>query len=389
MARTFKRLSARSVSSIFRPGRHADGDGLYLVVDRSGAKRWVFLTRRGGKQREIGLGGLTRVSLAAARTKADEVRRQLADGLDPIVERKRARAAASAKPTFGAFWREVVPSIVLEFRNPKHRAQWSSTLASYAAALEDRPIDEITTDEVLDVLRPIWTSKPETASRLRGRLERIFDAARTRGLRSGENPARWRGHLATVLPKRIRLARGHHAALPYQRVPAFMARLKEMDAISAQALQFCILTASRSGEVYGAAWDEVDFERQLWTVPATRMKAGRPHRVPLSDAAIQILSALSKRRASSLVFPGQKPGRSMSNMAMAMTLRRLEPSVTVHGFRSSFRDWAAEQTDVPGEIAEAALAHTIGDATERAYRRGDALEKRRVLMEAWAEFLQP
>lgn len=389
MARSVKRLTARSVATIREPGRHADGDGLYLVVDKSGAKRWVFLFKQAGKLREMGLGGLAKVSLADARGLAVDVRKIVAAGGDPIAERQRAKAAAVSSPDrFGPFAMALIDEISVGFRNAKHRAQWRSTVENYAQSLFPLRLDEIETDHVLRVLRPIWTTKAETASRVRGRIERILDAARARGLRSGENPARWRGHLDALLPKPTKLVRGHHAAMPYDQVPAFMARLREVDAISARALEFCILTAARSGEVLGAAWDEVDLEAAVWTAPAERMKAGGIHRVPLSGAAIELLRPLHDLRVSSYVFPGARPNRPLSVMAMSMMLRRVTPSgATVHGFRSSFRDWAAEETDFPREIAEAALAHTVGDAVERAYRRGDALEKRRALMGAWAAWV--
>lgn len=389
MARTVNRLTARSVATITKPGRHADGDGLYLVVDKSGARRWVFLFRREGKLKEMGLGGAGRVSLAEAREKASEIRKQLASGLNPIEERRRAAETETGERTFGPFATALVPEICAGFRNEKHRAQWASTLTTYASSLNDRPLDEIGTDDVLRVLKPIWMTKPETASRLRGRIERILDAARARGLRSGENPARWRGHLDAVLPKPSKLSRGHHPAMPFERVPAFVTRLREIDAVSARALQFCLLTAARSGETLGAAWSEFDLDDGVWVVPAERMKAGRTHRVPLSTAALTLLKSLRERRVGDLVFPGQRRGRPLSNMAMTMMLRRLEPEgATVHGFRSAFRDWAAEMTDHPREIAEAALAHTVGDQSERSYRRRDALEKRRALMEDWAAFLE-
>ncbi len=391
MAKSVKRLTARSVATISKPGRHADGDGLYLVVDKSGARRWVFLFRREGKLKEMGLGGAGRVSLAQAREAAAEIRSQLAEGRNPIDERRRASSgdgSDAAEKRFGPFAAALVPEICAGFRNPKHRAQWSATLATYASSLNEKTLDEIETDDVLDVLRPIWMSKPETASRLRGRIERILDAARARGLRSGENPARWRGHLDALLPKAQKLSRGHHAAMPFERVPAFVAKLREAGSISARALEFCILTATRSGETLGAAWVEVDREAGIWTAPAERMKAGRAHRVPLSTAASALLNDLAKDPVGEFIFPGQRPGRSLSNMAMAMTLRRLEPErLTVHGFRSAFRDWAAEMSDHPREIAEAALAHTVGDAVERAYRRRDGLEKRRALMEDWAAYI--
>jgi integrase len=253
-------------------------------------------------------------------------------------------------------------------------------------------VDEIDTTAVLEVLQPLWASVPETASRLRGRIETVLDAARARGLigQHEANPARWRGHLDKLLPKRQKLTRGHHAAMPFAEVPDFMGRLRERDAVAARALEFTILTAARSGEVLGARWEEIDFERAVWTVPATRMKGGREHRVPLSSRALAILKRLDEARISEFVFPGQRQGKPLSGMAMEMILRRMNADgVTVHGFRSSFRDWCGEVSTFPREVAEAALAHVAGDATERAYRRGDALDKRRTLMEAWAQFCEP
>jgi integrase len=263
------------------------------------------------------------------------------------------------------------------------------TLTKYAAPLRDKPIAAVHTDDVLSVLAPIWQTKNETASRLRGRIERVLDAARAKGLRSGENPARWRGHLDHLLPRRQRLSRGHHAALPYPDVPAFVAGLREREAIAALALEFLILNASRLGEVLGAKWNEIDLEAKVWTIPPERMKAGREHRVPLTKRGLEILATAEKLRTSDYVFPGQRRGRPLSPMSMEMLRRRMKVDVTVHGFRSSFRDWAGECTSFPREIAEAALAHIIGDETERAYRRGDALEKRRKLMAAWAAFCDP
>jgi len=262
------------------------------------------------------------------------------------------------------------------------------TLTNYAAPLRSKPINEIGTDDVLGVLTPLWQSKSETTSRLRGRIERVLDAARAKGLRSGENPARWRGHLDHLLPKRHKLTRGHHAAMPYVDVPAFMVDLRGREAVAALALEFLILTAARSSEVMGAVWSEIDRDAKIWTIPASRMKAGREHRVPLTAQALAILDGIEKVRTSDYVFPGQKCGRPLSVLALAMRLRRMKvENATVHGFRSSFWDWAGERTAFPREVAEAALAHVVGDETERAYRRGDALEKRRKLMEAWAGFL--
>jgi integrase len=259
-----------------------------------------------------------------------------------------------------------------------------------SSGIGDKKLDEITTDNVLGVLKPIWLTKPETASRLRGRIERVLDAAKAKGLRHGENPARWRGHLDHLLPKRQKLSRGHHAAMPYKDVPAFLERLRGLGGLSALALEFCILGAARSGEVFGAKWDEIDLDRKVWTVPAERMKSGREHRVPLTDrilAIIETVEPLRRTEHGDFIFPGQKRGRPLSSMALEMQLRRMKiENSTVHGFRSSFRDWAGEETHFPREMAEAALAHVVGDNTERAYRRGDALERRRELMEAWMRY---
>jgi integrase len=252
------------------------------------------------------------------------------------------------------------------------------------------PVDEVATEAVLDVLRPVWQRAPETASRLRGRIEAVLDFAKARGWRAGENPAVWRGHLALILPKRQKLTRGHHAAMAFDAVPEFIAALRERDAMAALALEFLILTAARSGEVLGARWAEIDLEAKVWTIPASRMKAAREHRVPLSSRALAILAQLVETKTGEFVFFGQRHGKPLSPMSLEKTMRRLKVvGATVHGFRSAFRDWAGETTSFPREIAEAALAHVAGDSTERAYRRGDALEKRRELMEAWAAFCEP
>lgn len=385
MARKLNRLNARSVMTIKKPGRHADGGGLYLVVDKRGAKRWVFLFRQNGRLREMGLGGLTSVGLADARKLAESCRRSRASGLNPIETRK----ANTRVPTFGDCADEFLAGMSKQWRNEKHRAQWRSTLTDYTTEIRGKPVNTIETEDVLRVLKPLWETIPETASRLRGRIERVLDAARAKGHRSGENPARWRGHLDKLLPARQKLTRGHHAALPYQEVPAFIGRLRERDALAAQALEFTILTAARSGEVLRMKWDEIDLKEKVWKVPPERMKAGREHRVPLAQRAVAILERMNSVRTSDYVFPGARTGQPLSFMAMQMALRRMSENVTTHGFRSSFRDWCGEATNFPREIAEAALAHVVGDATERAYRRGDALEKRRKLMTAWAAYCEP
>lgn len=339
------------MATIKNAGRHADGGGLYLVVDKSGAKRWAFLYRREKKLKEMGLGGLNSVSLARARELAGEARSIIAEGGDPINAR---RAIVQTSLTFGQASDELIEAIGPGFRNAKHLAQWKMTLTHYAASLRDKPIDGITTDDVLEVLRPIWSTKPETASRVRGRIERVLDAAKARGLRTGENPALWRGHLANLLPKRNKLSRGHHAAMDYREVPAFVALLRQREAVSARALEFTILTAARSGETYGAIWPEINLRSAVWTIPAARMKAGREHRVPLSDQAVAILKEMQKAKQSDtgFVFPGAKRDEPLSAMAMEMILRRMKIDVTVHGFRSSFRDWCGEATSYPREVAE-------------------------------------
>jgi integrase len=392
MGSALHKLSARRVTTEVKTGRHSDGGGLYLVVGPTGSRKWLFIYRSAGKQREMGLGaavGAEAVSLAEARIRAAECRAVLARGADPIEVRREQKAQAPLRlvPTFGEFADRYIEAHRSSWRNEKHIGQWQTTLSTYAAPLRDKVVDEVTREHVLAILKPIWATKNETASRLRGRIEVILDAAKAEGLRQGENPAAWKGNLKHSLPKRQKLQRGHHPAMAYEKVPVFVQALRARDATAARALEFLILTAARSGEVLGARWGEIDLERGIWIVPTARMKAGREHRVPLSDRAKTILEAMAAVRAGDLVFPG-RGGRPMSNMAMEMLLRRMkEDEVTVHGFRSSFRDWAAEETPFPREIAEAALAHVVGDSTERAYRRGDALERRRELMQAWADYV--
>jgi integrase len=340
---------------------------------------WV----REGKRREMGLGAYPVVTLAKARGKASECRTAVEDGRDPIAERQK-----EAEPTFGECADKFLASMQSSWRNEKHRAQWKMTLEVYCKTIRAKKVSDIATDDVLKVLNPVWQDKPETASRLRGRMERVLDFAKARGWRRGENPALWRGHLKNVLPARQKLTRGHHAAMPYKDVPAFSKALQRAEAMAARALEFLILTASRSSEVTGARWPEFDFKTEVWVVPPERMKAGKEHRVPLSKRAMQIVSELHEAGVSDFVFPGQKPKRPLSSSAMEMLMRRLKSDqYTVHGFRSGFRDWAGDETSFPREVAEAALAHRVGDETERAYRRADALEKRRKLMQAWADYL--
>jgi integrase len=392
--RILNRFSAKEVERLKTPGRHSDGGGLYLAIDESGRRRWVFMYVRRGRRVELGLGGGRDLALAAARTEATALRAMLANGEDP----KAARAKEEV-PTFGECADAYVEIMQSSWRNPKHAAQWSMTLKTYAKSIRNHPIDEITTQDVLDILQPLWKRVPETAKRLRGRIENVLDAAKAKGQRSGENPARWRGHLDQLLPKRRQLTRGHHVALPYEGVPAFMEELRTRTAAAARALEFTILTASRTSEVLGARWEEMDLEKAVWTIPASRMKAAREHRVPLSQRCLGIVQEMQQEEDEGqgenrdqdkrgLVFPGPKSGKSLSTMAMAMLLRRMKSEVTVHGFRSSFRDWASETTGFPHEVCEMALAHTITNKAEAAYRRGDLFEKRRKLMAAWANYCQ-
>jgi integrase len=379
------KLTARKVATA-KAGKYSDGGNLYLIVSDRGTRKWVLRFTWRGNAKEMGLGSATSVPLADAREKAADARRTVAQGLNPIEVRKRDGGI----PTFGGMADNVVEALSAGFRNEKHKAQWRMTLENYAAPLRAKPVDTIGTDDVLAVLKPIWLEKAETASRLRGRIEKVLDAAKAKGFREGENPARWRGHLDHLLPKPLKLTRGHHAAMAYEDVPAFIARLRKTGATAALALEFCILMAARSGEVLGLRWSEIDMDKKIWTVPAERMKAGREHRVPLSPRAISILKKLAKIKDGKFVFTGQHPSKPLSSMAMEMVLRRLNvDSATVHGFRSSFRDWAGNVSNFPREITEMALAHVIGDKAEQAYRRSDALDKRRKLMEAWANYCEP
>jgi integrase len=378
------------------PGRHADGGGLQLLVKESGARSWVYRFMLRGKSRDIGLGpaaGVGAISLSAARDLADALRVKVKSGVDPLEERQQATAealaAAQAAKVAGVTFKAMAETHIAankdSWRNAKHKQQWENTLKTYAyPVIGDLPVAEVDTPHVLKVLEPIWRDKAETASRLRGRIETVLDSAKARGYRQGENPARWRGHLAQILPARTKLSRGHHKAMHYAAVPAFVADLGEREALAALALEFVILTAARSGEVIGARWGEVDLAKAVWTVPAERMKAGREHRVPLSPRAVGILEQ-AKQFDGDYVFAATRK-KPLSSMAMAMLLRRMKQDVTVHGFRSAFRDWAAECTGYSHEVAEMALAHTISNAVERAYRRGDLFDKRRKLMEAWADF---
>jgi integrase len=393
MARTIGKLTALAVDKAKRRGYYGDGGGLFLQVSASGSKSWVFRFKEAGKLREMGLGAIHTIGLAEARDKARECRRLRLDGIDPIearkVARSQARLAAATATTFKDCAERYIASHGAGWRSPMHAAQWPGTLGRYVyPVFGSLPVQAVDVGLVLKALEPIWTEKPETAGRVRGRIESVLDWATARGYRQGENPARWRGHLENLLPGKSKLRRvKHHAALPYGEIGDFIAQLKQQEGVATRALEFTILTAARTGEVIGASWPEINSAERLWIVPAGRMKSGKEHRVPLSDATLAILEHMQAIRQGDFVFPGGKARRPISNMAMMMTLRRMgRGDLTVHGFRSSFRDWAAERTDFPNEVAEMALAHAVSGKVEAAYRRGDLFEKRRQLMDAWSRF---
>ncbi len=403
MARKAAGLTAAAVKTA-KPGRYGDGNGLYLLVRSADSKFWVFrYTPAGGKMREMGLGragyGDGEIPLVDAREHAGALYKQVRAGIDPLDQRlantKAMKAEAQKALVKAITFRDVAEKFMdaheAGLQNAKHKMQWRNTMATYAyPVIGDIPVAEIETGEVLAILEPIWRTKPETASRVRGRIDSIIDYARTLGWRSAENPARWRGHLSNALPKRSKVAPvKHHAALPWTAMGGFMADLKGQAGLAAIALQFTILTAARSGEGLGARWSEVDLVARVWTVPASRMKAGKEHRVPLSDAALRVLEVTQASRSKSAgdeyIFPGTALGRPLSIMAMTMVLRRMgHGNITVHGFRSSFRDWASERTNQSNEVIEMALAHTIANKVEAAYRRGELFDKRQGLMQSWA-----
>lgn len=393
--RVIHKLSVTKVKTLKTPGYHADGGGLYLRVKPGGTKSWTFRYMLEGRRRDAGLGAYPAVGLAKARVTAEESRRLLAGGIDPIeqktVQRAAERAAAAKEITFKECAREYVDAHEAGWRNAKHRQQWRNTLATYVyPVFGAKAVEEVGTDDVLTVLQPMWTEKPETAGRVRGRIEAVLDWAKARDYRSGENPARWRGHLKLMFPAKTKVRKVvHHPALPYAEVGDLMVELREQTAIGARALEFLVLTAVRTAEALGARWDEIDMDAKMWVIPAERMKGGREHRVPLASRTIILLKEMAEIQQNEYVFPGMKPGRPLSNMTLTMLLRRTGHSdITVHGFRSTFRDWAAETTHYPNHIVEMALAHTIGSGVEAAYRRGDLFEKRRKLMYAWAAFCE-
>lgn len=395
MPRQAKELTALEVSRLRSPGMHAIGGvpGLYLQVVESGGRTWVLRLVIGQKRREMGLGGYPAVTLAQVKEKARDARELVDRGIDPIQQRREAKSAlladAAAGKTFSQCVTDYVDAKSAEWRSPKHRQQWSNTLDQYAKpTIGKLLVRDVTLAHVLKILEPIWTTKTETASRVRGRIESVLDWATVRGYRSGDNPARWRGHLDKLLPAPTKVAKvEHHAALDVKELPAFMAALREQKGTGARALEFAILTAARSGEVRGATWSEFDLEAGIWTIPAERMKAGKEHRVPLSPATLKLLRALPRIERCDLVFPSPT-SKVLSDMTLTAVTRRMEADAVPHGFRSTFRDWASEFTNYPRDVAEMALAHAIGDKVEAAYRRGELMEKRRRMMNDWAKFCE-
>jgi integrase len=396
MARNLHRLSPAAVKNA-KPGMHCDGGGLYLqaVTGANGdiRKSWLFRFAEAGREHQMGLGPLDVVSLAQAREKAAECRRLRQEGIDPIEARNAQRASAAAENakamTFDQCAERYIAAHRAGWRNPKHAAQWGSTLATYVAPVFGKlSVRAIDVGLVTKALEPIWATKPETASRVRGRIEAVLDWAAARGLRDADNPARWKGRLDKLLPRRSKVrAVAHHAALAFPEIGAFMRDLRDRDGgVAARALEFLILTVARTGEVLGAQWPEIDLKAKVWVVPPDRMKGGREHRVPLSDAAVTLLQSMAKIRENDFVFPGGRRAM-LSDMALLMLLRRMgHGEITAHGFRSTFRDWAAERTNFPNEVVEMALAHAVGSKVEAAYRRSDLFDKRRRLMAAWAAF---
>jgi integrase len=399
MPRQLHRLSTAKVKNA-KPGMHADGGGLYLQATIGTGdlirKSWIFRFATDGRERHMGLGSIENIGLAEARQRAADARKLRELGLDPIRARDESQATAAALAakqtmTFDACRDAYISAHRAGWKNVKHAGQWTVSLTTYATPLIGAvSVRDVDTGLVMQVLEPIWSVKPETAARVRGRIESILDWAKVRGFREGDNPARWRGHLDQLLPHRSKMQKvQHHPALPYGDLPAFLTLLRAEQGIAARALEWTILTAARTGETIGATAAEVHVRDKVWTIPGNRMKAEREHRVPLSDRAMTIIDELAPLRdAAGHLFPGQGQG-ALSNMAMLALLRRMgQAGVTVHGFRSTFRDWAAERTNYPNEVVEMALAHVVGDKTEAAYRRGDLFDKRRRLMDAWAEYCE-
>jgi integrase len=396
VARIINRLSHRKVETLKAPGMYSDGGGLYLQVtegsDDTRRKSWLFRYAVAGRERQMGLGPVSDVPLAEARDRALAARELRRAGKDPIVEREESRAEAKLAAAKSMSFDECATAYIAAhragWRNVKHASQWTNTVATYCSPIFGKlPVQLVDVGLVMKAIEPVWSTKPETAGRVRGRIERILDWAKVRGYRDGENPARWRGHLDHLLPARSKVRRvKHHAALPYPELPAFVAALRGRDAVAARALEFVILTAARTSEALGAKWSEIDLDARVWTIPAERMKAGREHRVPLADRAIEIIRSMMSSKQNDYIFCSDRR-ETLSNMSLLMLLRRIgRNDITTHGFRSTFRDWVEEQTDTPRAVAEMALSHAVGNAVEAAYRRGDLIEKRRVLMSKWTAY---
>jgi len=402
---SLNKLSARKVETLSKPGWHNDGGGLYLRITEGRSTKWIYVFKRDKKRREMGLGSLADVSLAQARELAVSARQMVKDGLDPIEERKAAaaqaaeaavavRAADRPTPLFGSFADTYIDTHEEGWRNPKHRQQWRNTIKTHAKPLLMKPVDAITSDDVLVVLKPIWTRIPETAGRLRSRIENILDAAKaSKHIASPwENPARWKGNLIHLLPRRKNKKQvRHHAAIPYEEMPDFMRRLRSRPAIAARALELTVLCATRTNETLKMRWSEVNLQTEVWTIPKERMKMNIEHRIPLPPRAIEIIREIprgSECNSDSYVFPGQSRGSPLSQMSMTMLLRRMKLGhYTVHGMRSSFRDYMGDMTHHAESTVEQALAHQVGDETSRAYRRGDAFLKRRQVLRDWETYL--
>ncbi|WP_443690434.1 tyrosine-type recombinase/integrase [Pseudomonas sp.] len=407
------KLTVKQIENMTAPGTYEDGDGLRLLIKPNGKKYWVLRFQLSGKRREMGLGTYPVIGLKEARQNSSDKRRLLRDGIDPLQARDEERAAQlvaeqqrkNKSVTFRDVSVDYIEAHRAGWKNVKHAQQWTNTLATYAdPVIGDLATNQITTEHILEVLKPIWGNKAETASRVRNRIELVLDAAKARGLRDGENPARWRGHLDKLLPPSSKAKRTqNHPALPYSELSRFIPTLNSIEGQSACALKMTILTACRTSEVLAADWSEIDLKAKLWAIPGARMKAGKVHTVPLSDALVGLLNGLPRIQDSSLLFPGTRKGRPISNMAMLMTLRRMDQSdiegggkgwrdnndrvITAHGFRSTFRDWAAECTHHTREVCEMSLAHVVANGAEAAYWRSDLLEKRRALMADWADFV--
>lgn len=393
MPKRARELTAIAVKNLKKPGRYAVGGvpGLFLLISDGGGRSWILRIMVGNRRRDMGLGGVDTLSLAEAREQARRFRQQALDGIDPIAKRKEARAALREAKREGVLFAEAAERFISsqqgQWRNHKHIYQWRQTMESYAyPVIGLTPVQDIKLKDILNILEPIWHSKTETAARLRGRLEKILDWAIVHNHRPADNPARWKGYLDKVLPSPNKITKPqHYKALPIDEVPEFMCDLLAREGNSSLALAFIILTATRSGEVRGATWNEIDVEKATWTIPAERMKAGKEHRVPLSPAALDILRRVPRFAGVNIIFPSPSGGK-LSDMALTILMRKMEADAVPHGFRSTFRDWVAEHTSYPNHVAEMALAHTISNKVEAAYRRGDLFDKRREMMNAWAAF---